>query len=74
MEGLLLSVALLFLGLILGYFWGSEKERSRIQDAFSLFEDYTYDKFYKVLEDYEAFLRGIKAKERLKKQRKKRNN
>ena len=58
MEELLLSVALLLMGLFLGYLWGSEKERSRIQDAFSLFEDYTYEKFYKVLEDYEKLKRN----------------
>ena len=74
MEILLSSVAFLLVGLFMGYLWGSEKERSRIQDAFRLIEDYTYDKFYKVLEDYEALLGGIKAKERLKKQRKKRKN
>ena len=39
LEGFILSIALLFLGLIVGYFWGEGRERSRIQVAFSLIED-----------------------------------
>ena len=59
MEGLITSVALLFMGLFIGYLKGKENERDRIQRAFS-HKDYTYKKFYKVLEDYEALRRNIK--------------
>lgn len=55
-EGLIISIGLLLLGLILGYLWGEERERSRIYEAFR-YEEYTYDEFYNVLEHYEKIRR-----------------
>ena len=50
-EGLIISIGLLLLGLILGYLWGEQKERSRIYEAFR------YEEFYNVLEHYEKIRR-----------------
>ena len=55
-EGLIISIGLLLLGLILGYLWGEQRERSRIYEAFR-YELYTYDEFYNVLEHYEKIRR-----------------
>jgi hypothetical protein len=55
-EGLIISIGLLLLGLILGYLWGEERERRRIYEAFR-YEEYTYDEFYNVLEHYEKIRR-----------------
>ena len=55
-EGLIISIGLLLLGLILGYLWGEERERSRIYEAFR-YEEYTYEEFYNVLEHYEKIRR-----------------
>jgi hypothetical protein len=55
-EGLIISIGLLLLGLILGYLWGEQRERSRIYEAFR-YEEYTYDEFYNVLEHYEKIRR-----------------
>jgi len=55
-EGLIISIGLLLLGLILGYLWGEQRERSRIYEAFR-YEEYTYEEFYNVLEHYEEIRR-----------------
>lgn len=55
-EGLIISIGLLLLGLILGYLWGEQRERSRIYEAFRV-EEYTYEEFNKVLEQYEKIRR-----------------
>jgi hypothetical protein len=55
-DGLIISIGLLLLGLILGYLWGEQRERSRIYEAFR-YEEYTYDEFYNVLEHYEKIRR-----------------
>ena len=47
-EGLIISIGLLLMGLLLGYLWGEQRERSRIYEAFR-YEEYTYEEFYKVL-------------------------
>lgn len=51
-EGLIISIGLFLLGLLLGYLWGEQKERSRIYEAFR-YEEYTYEEFNNVLEEYE---------------------
>ena len=55
-EGLIISIGLLLLGLLLGYLWGEQRERSRIYEAFR-YEEYTYEEFYNVLEHYEEIRR-----------------
>ena len=55
-EGLIISIGLLLMGLLLGYLWGEQRERSRIYEAFR-YEEYTYEEFYKVLEQYEKIIR-----------------
>ena len=55
-DGLIISIGLLLLGLILGYLWGEQKERSRIYEAFR-YEEYTYEEFHNVLEEYEKIRR-----------------
>ena len=52
-EGLIISIGGIVLGLIIGYLYGMEKERSRIYEAFRYYEDYTYESFNNVLEKYE---------------------
>jgi hypothetical protein len=73
MAGVIGILGMFFLGLVLGYFHGVEKERNRIRNAFEIEEKYTYGEFDKVLEKYEERKAGWKAKASMDKRRKKHN-
>ena len=73
MEAIIGPLGLLFLGLILGYFRGVEKERNRICEAFQHEREYSYSDFNNVLEKHEERKAGWKAKEKFNKRRKKHN-
>ena len=65
----MILIILIFFAFIVGLMYGSEKERSRIQNIFRIKEGYSYSKFYDILEEYSEEEAGRKAMEKFNKKR-----
>ena len=72
MYTMLYMTIIIFFAFIVGFIHGSEKERSRIQNIFRIKEDYSYNQFYDILEEYTEEEEGRKAMEKWNKKRNKR--
>lgn len=51
LDGFIISMGLLFLGLVLGYFYGRQKEYDRISNAFRSY-GYSHEEIEEILDNH----------------------